>query len=49
MIGVNLTWLGLCSLAGVLLWFASDHVILLVLGVLLGIALGIGFGGQRSR
>ena len=49
MIGVNLTWLGLCSLACVLLWFASDHFVLLVLGVLLGIALGIGFGSQRSR
>lgn len=47
--GVNLTWLGLGSLGGVLLWLASDHFILLILGVLLGVALGIGFGGQRSR
>lgn len=47
--GVNLTWLGLGCLGGVLLWLASDHFILLVLGVLLGVALGIGFGGRRAE
>ncbi len=44
--GVNLTWLGLGSLAGVILWFATDHVVLLVLGVLMGVALGIGLADR---
>ncbi|WP_370289590.1 hypothetical protein [Nocardioides sp.] len=43
---MNLTWLGLGSLAGVILWFATDHVVLLVLGVLMGVALGIGLADR---
>lgn len=45
---MNWTWLGLGCLAGVLLWFATDQFVLLVLGVLLGIAVGIGLGAGSS-
>ena len=41
---MNWTWLGMGCLAGVLLWFTTDQFVLLVLGALIGIALGIGFG-----
>lgn len=45
---MNLTWLGLGCLAGVILWFATDHIVLLVLGVLMGVALGIGLADREG-
>ncbi|HWJ66508.1 MAG TPA: hypothetical protein VNT31_07515 [Nocardioides sp.] len=45
---MNLTWLGLGCLGGVVLWLATDRFILLVLGVLLGVALGIGLAGEKK-
>lgn len=48
--GMNWTWLGMGCLAGVLLWFTTDQFVLLVLGALVGVALGIGFGaGSKSE
>lgn len=47
--GVNRVALGLCCLGGVLLWFATDRIILLILGVLLGLALGIGLSSQKPK
>lgn len=47
---MNWTWLGLGCLGGVLLWLATDQFVLLVLGVLLGLAVAIGIGaGSRSE
>lgn len=49
-LGMNWTWLTMGCLAGVLLWFTTDQFVLLVLGVLIGVALGIGFGtGSKSE
>ncbi len=45
---MNWTWLGMGCLAGVLLWFTTDQFVLLVLGALIGVALGIGFGNSSK-
>lgn len=46
---MNLLWLGVGCLGGVVLYLASDQLILLVLGVLVGVALGIGFGSESGE
>ena len=39
---VNTTCLAIATELGVLLWLATDHFVLLLLGALVGLALGLG-------
>jgi hypothetical protein len=41
-------WFGIPAGLGVLLWLATDQFILLILGALMGLALGFGFQANRG-
>ena len=45
---VSALWFAIPSGLGVLLWLATDQFILLILGALMGLALGLGANANRG-